>query len=184
MCICLFRNSSENKDDEIIIPYTCVVLLFIKCFHVYIAIWKDPCHNNPVRLVRCVLLSHFTDEETKAPGGKGIVQSHPGRTPDSWSCGLSTVATTELLPTQRLRLRSAQRAAALSEPKAGLRNPGQQSQPCHRRNHQKPTFCSNAGRLFPVRSRSPAQAQEQIKPRVTQAFILPDSKRDFGCQGS
>lgn len=80
-----FETHLQNKDDEIITPYTCVVLLFIKRFHLYFAIWKDPCHNNPVRLVRYVLLSHFTDEETKAPGGKGVVQSHPGRTPDSWS---------------------------------------------------------------------------------------------------
>lgn len=86
-----FETHLQNKDDEIIIPYTCVVLLFIKCFHIYFAIWKDPCHNNPVRSVRYVLLSHFTDEETKAPRGKGVVRSHPGRTPDSWSCGLCTV---------------------------------------------------------------------------------------------
>lgn len=63
-CVFAFEKAHLQNKDEII-PYTCVVLLFMKCFHTHFAILKNLCHNNPVMWVRCVLLSHFTNEEIK-----------------------------------------------------------------------------------------------------------------------
>lgn len=63
-CVFAFEKAHLQNKDEII-PYTCVVLLFVKCFHTHFAILKNLCHNNPVMWVRCVLLSHFTNEEIK-----------------------------------------------------------------------------------------------------------------------
>lgn len=115
--------------------------------------------------------------------------SHPGRAPDSWSCGLSTVATTELLPIQRLRLGSAQRTAALSEPKAGLRNPSQQSQPCHRRNRPEPHCLLTTQAGFSLRDQGPQpRHRKRGGPRIqTQShtgFHASRFQKGLGCQGS
>lgn len=63
----------------------------------------------------------------------------------------------ELSPIQRLRLGSAQRTAALSEPKAGHRNPRLRACPCHWRNSPEAhSLAHSTGRLFPCKIKAPS----------------------------
>lgn len=69
-----------------------------------------------------MLLSHFPDEEIKAPGGKGLMQGGPARTPDSGPVAFPQCNhRTDSYAKAQAQI---SQTAALSEPKAGLRNPG------------------------------------------------------------
>lgn len=89
--------------------------------------------------------------------------------------------TTEFNPAQGLRLRSAPRTAALNEPKAGLRNPAYG----HQRDSPEAHCLTQHKQAFPLSDQGPthtppgpgSQEDPTSKPRVTQVFMLPDSKR-------